>query len=159
MDNEDKRHGKLYMLWFTCSVPVTHALIILLSDIYVSVDAKNSEGEKALHYVCGNQGVEDVKMVEFLLGRDDLDVNAKSNRMEIALHYACQKKEGEDVRMVELLLARDDLDINTRNYLGEKEFDWARRQNKDEIVKMLVAAYQAKMQHLESRRVGFPVLS
>lgn len=87
---------------------------VLLKSNSVDINAKDMDGDTALHLVAINH--DPMPYLEALLSRNGLDINIKNNAGETALHLMCSRKNPSCA--AELLLMRSDLDINARNQLG-----------------------------------------
>ncbi len=85
---------------------------LLLSRNDINVNAKNNEGDTALHFATRGCFTEIMKL---LLAKPDLDVNAKDNEGRVALHYAAMLGQQDSVK---LLLNNKGIDINAQDKHG-----------------------------------------
>ena len=94
-------------------------LLKMLLDLGANVNIANSDGETPLLQATHHG---DLKAIEILLGRPDIDVQAKDRHGSTALHVAARNNK---VQAVDLLLQDRRIDINGLDRLGNTAFWWS----------------------------------
>ena len=84
------------------------------------------------------------KLVELLLGHQDVDVNQTNKYGQTPLHVACESKSIWDEEVVELLLSHESIQVNRTNNDGQTPMQIAERKGSTDICELLKRGKVAK---------------
>ncbi|KAK4009198.1 hypothetical protein OUZ56_018307 [Daphnia magna] len=109
---------------------LTDAIQLLIRE-GIDINAKNDDGQNALHFLCWNNSNSNLLHAIQLLIREGIDVNAKNDNGQNALHFLCENNSKSNLLDAIKLFIQLEIDVNAKNDDGWNALHFLCENNSD----------------------------